>query len=428
MAVTVEFLFAQPQQAIALMISCRLARCTSASIVVGFATEDGLNAIARDISYSPTKLQTFILGAGTYRGYEVLERLNADGVPSDRLFVHLGHTRTQGANGFVKFHPMMHSKIFLLDFPDGQSAAFVGSHNLTGFAMNGMNGEAGVLIEGLSTDPEFQKIRDHIAEARRQAITYNADMKSALAWWTTQYLDGLRKEVNIDNDSEEAQKTFVILAESGSSGRPRTGERVYFEIPSGLPSITSLASEVHIFVFDALPPSPMDALSRLHEASYSLFCRTQGLELQRGGRELDAEWKISSRASPLITPTQKPFRPTPSADMQQVRVVVRRSVKGKYKYLFDQKDRWEPVYDHEQEIQSRTADAEVESSDSLEAKWTLVRGLKRLPMRGKRDYLEALRQVSPEAGNYILLSPRRIDLERMDNVSNEQDRSGEPIE
>ena len=42
---------------------------------------------------------------------------------------------------------MLHSKVYLLDMGDDNACAFVGSHNLTGFSLLGLNGEAGILIE-----------------------------------------------------------------------------------------------------------------------------------------------------------------------------------------------------------------------------------------------------------------------------------------
>ena len=43
---------------------------------------------------------------------------------------------------------MLHSKVYLFEMPEEKSTAFVGSHNITGFALGGLNGEAGVLLEG----------------------------------------------------------------------------------------------------------------------------------------------------------------------------------------------------------------------------------------------------------------------------------------
>ena len=48
---------------------------------------------------------------------------------------------------------MLHSKVYLLDMPGDEAVAVIGSHNMTGFALGGLNGEASVMLEGHKTDP-----------------------------------------------------------------------------------------------------------------------------------------------------------------------------------------------------------------------------------------------------------------------------------
>src|SRR5438552_1622230 len=92
MAVTVQVLFDTPQHAIASLLRDRLSRCRTASIVSGFVTVEGVEAIGAPIRANPAKLQHLVVGAGTYRAFEALDRLAAAGVPLNRLHVHLGHT------------------------------------------------------------------------------------------------------------------------------------------------------------------------------------------------------------------------------------------------------------------------------------------------------------------------------------------------
>ena len=410
-SLSVQVLFDQPQREIASKISNKLVKAKAVWILVGFATDGGLASILPAIAAAPKKLQQFILGAGTYRGYEAMEQLIALGIPEGRLLVHLGHTRDHGTNGFVRYHPMMHSKIFLIELEDGSVSAFVGSHNLTSFAMSGHNGEAGVLIEGPAHHPEIVKLKMHVAEAAAQAIPYKPEMKDALAWWTTQYFDGLRREINIADEAESV-KTFVIIATATSQSRPKNNDVIYFEIPAGLPNITSLKSEVHIFIFDTLPASPTIALNQLHLASYALSCKTRGLELKKGGVELQANWEISDSRAPQLCATRRPFRPRPAPDMQQVRVAVMRPLTERFSYLFDAKPRWKPIYDYDCRLNSAgNEESPLKESDQMEFAWFLVRGLERMGPSGRKKYLDAIKEVSPETGNYILLSSMRMNLD-----------------
>src|SRR5262249_26198401 len=152
----------------------------------------------------------FIVGAGTYRGFEALDRLLSKGVQPDRLYVHLGHSRPRGRNSFYRYHPMLHSKVYLLEMEDGHAIAIIGSHNITGYALLGLNGEADVVEEGLLTAPEMQKIKHHIDLSRNQSVQYSPSMKEAFTWWTSEFIDGLQRKVNDHPRDSESSKTIVV--------------------------------------------------------------------------------------------------------------------------------------------------------------------------------------------------------------------------
>jgi hypothetical protein len=100
------------------------------------------------------------------------------------------------SNPYARYRPMLHSKVYLLDMGAGEASAFVGSHNLTGFAMRGLNGEASLYLKGDATDPAFVEVRQHIDISRAEASQYQRSMKAAYAWWTREFIDGLRVEIN----------------------------------------------------------------------------------------------------------------------------------------------------------------------------------------------------------------------------------------
>jgi HKD family nuclease len=78
---------------------------------------------------------------------------------------------------------MLHSKVYVLEMGDGTAAALVGSHNLTGFALLRLNGEAGILREGPADGQEFAALRRHVDESVTQAVPYDPSMKEAYSWW-----------------------------------------------------------------------------------------------------------------------------------------------------------------------------------------------------------------------------------------------------
>lgn len=422
MALSVQVLFGRPQQEIASLLSDRLARCVSASLVAGFMTVEGIEAIASPLRADPNKLGNLVVGAATWRAFEALDRLLDAKVKPGALHVHLGHTRPTGTikNPFARYHPMLHSKVYLLDMGGGQAAAFVGSHNLTSFALHGKNGEAGVLLEGPAHEPQFVALRQHVDEAVRQAVPYDPGMKEAYAWWTMQFIDGLYAEANGDLPKDaENMRTIVVLAAHTSGRPPRSGQIIYFEIPEALDRIQSMQAEVHIYVFPTLPSTSSKALASLGTATARLSCKVEGIEAGRGGIELRADWHIDNRRRPELKPTVLPFRPTPASGMQQVRVRVQGTVANQYEYLFDLgKVAWAPIYDPDSALiasqNEKTAQgtqlALPDTSARVDLPWQRVRGLQRAKPAGSDARQLALWESTPESEAFILFSPRRRKL------------------
>jgi hypothetical protein len=398
--VTARFLHSQPQNELASLLSDRLTRCRSAAVVAGFVTPDGVDALDLFKPSHARKLSRLVIGAGTYRAFEAIDRLIFAGVPPVGVRIHLGHCRLSGGkrNPFHRYRPMLHSKLYLFEMDDGAAAAFVGSHNVTGFALRGLNGEAGVLLEGPSTDPAFAEIRQHIDQSYSQAAAYDPSMKEAYAWWTREFFDGLRAEANDAPKESEPRKTVVVVAAQPAGLVPSPDEVIYFEIAEELSEIRSLDTDVHIHLFGVLPGSPSQALAQLHLASASLSCRTEGLDIGRGSLELDADWSIEDRKRPELKRTIRPFRPATSAGMQQVRVRVLGSLTKRFEYLFDTgRNAWLPDLASEEPVRD-------EKGKEI---WLRVKGLSESNLEGPVLKRIALLEASPESGSFILFSPRR---------------------
>jgi HKD family nuclease len=415
MTVTTTMLFGRPQHEIATLLSQRLSRANATSIVTGFATPGGVKAIAPALLAQPSKVDAFVIGAATYPAFEALDDLLAAGVPRDRLFVHLGHSHATGThrNPFARYHPMLHSKVYFMELGNAEACAFIGSHNVTSFALGGLNGEAGVLLEGNSSESQFDDIRAHIAEAKRQAIQYTPDMKEAYAWWWREFIDGLRLEVHIPQDWSTV-RTIMILCERAAD-HPRVGDTIYFEIPDGIEQIENLKTEVHLFLFNQLPSDPWTALSSATAATLRLKCITRGVDNRQGNQELRAEWRIQTTPTPGIH--QVPggtLRPNTGAGMQQVRAEVVDKELEEFDYVFErERAGWDPEYSADDRIEmsgpisDEVATAEANGVRNLTGSWQLVKGLSpRLGVAKELDQ-EALRLAAPDSGSFILVSLRR---------------------
>ncbi len=283
MPVTATVLFGAPQSEIASIIAQRLSASASTSIITGFATPGGVSAISAPVKVRPKSIAAIIVGAATYPGFQAIDELLAAGVPRDRMYVHLGHTcPSRGRkHPFVRFHPMLHSKVYYMELPCGDACVFIGSHNMTSFALTGVNGEAGVLLEGPAASEEFRRVRSHINAARQQSTPYSPAMKEAFAWWTREFIEGLRTEVKIPQDWT-AVRTLLIFATTAGSERPVGGDEIYFEIPGGIEQIESLKTEAHLFISNTLPADPWEAINRAAQAEARFACITHWRRQQKG--------------------------------------------------------------------------------------------------------------------------------------------------
>ncbi|MCW0982783.1 hypothetical protein OK142_18330 [Agrobacterium sp. BT-220-3] len=414
MSVTTTVLFQRPQQEIATLIRDRLSRSVATRIVTGFATPGGLAEIGAPIRTNPGSLETFVIGASTYPGFQALDNLLAAGVPMDRLRVHLGFSAPSGTprNPVVRYHPMLHSKVYYMELPASSACAFIGSHNVTAFALGGSNGEASVLIEGDMRAPEFAAIRSHIDEAQRQATPYSPTMKEGFSWWFKEYVEGLKAEIRIPTDWATV-RTILAFSHVQGGRSPRVGETIYFEIPAGIKEIESLKTEVHLFLYDTMPADPMSAINTVSSARRRYTCETIGVENGQGNREVSVDWVIDG--SWALTPVPSAtFRPSTPAGMQQVRAKVVATSLPSYEYAFErERQGWDPAYSEIDVIDVSKSSFSVDVAKREERgnrqidTWRLVTSLE--PRSGSQPEIDqtALNRATPESGAFILVSLRR---------------------
>src|SRR5262249_29618566 len=89
-----------------------------------------------------------------------------------RLFVHFGGKKPEEVDGW---RPLMHTKMF---YARRGSTCWVwtGSHNLTVSAIQGINCEAAVLLEGHREEEPIAAAFDHLLACRNEARPFDPDM------------------------------------------------------------------------------------------------------------------------------------------------------------------------------------------------------------------------------------------------------------
>ena len=190
-------------------------------------------------------------------------------------------------------------------------------------------------------------------------------------------------------------RTIVLMADCSGPDLPGEDDVIYFEIPDAIGRIASMRAEVHVFVFDTLPATPVLALNQLHKAKQSFWCQTIGLEDDRGGLELRADWEIRNPTIPTLSKTTSPFRPTPRQEMQQVRVELRNDVYQAFEYLFEsERASWLPSLDDQQLVRAEEAERGILESLKLippeDWEWYRVNEL----VRGRKQVNDAYQMAS----------------------------------
>jgi hypothetical protein len=256
-------------------------------------------------------------------------------------------------------------------------------------------------------------------------MQYQPGMKEAYSWWTTQFIEGLRDKSDDGPRDGAAKPTIVILAECSDGKLPKKNDVLYFELPSALGQIQSLRAEIHLYLFDRLPHSPIEALQQLHTAKASRWCKTLGLELGQGGLELKANWQVLNPARPELVPVRPPFRPTPAQNMQQVRAQVWYDVSGDFEYLFGvPRQKWLPTLSRDVTVQapadSRPVLQELTPYTREADQWALVTGLEPQETAKGSRFQETIASMAPDAGAYILISMRRRDRQPEPDEDNEE--------
>ena len=204
-----------------------------------------------------------------------------------------------------------------------------------GFALRGLNGEAGVLIEGVSSDPVFSEVRGHITESFRQAVPYDPSLKAAYAQWLRDYLEQLGIDATDMPRDDESRRTVILFAEAPRGRMPSPGDRIYFELDMRITEVNAIDTEVHLHLFAAMPATPAEALSRSVASDTALLGKVEAIDSAAGSAEVKADWFIEDPTKPQLKPTVHPFRPTLSPGKQQVRALVLKSLEAGFDYLFD---------------------------------------------------------------------------------------------
>lgn len=230
----VDFYFGKSRGDIRGELKQELVKCKSLMVVSGFVTEAGILDFG-DSNTLTDKISLMIFGDINGKALSAMsdlhEKLQATG-KKNVIKVHLGygHFPTEVGGISSVFRPMMHSKIFLFHNYDDSYTAYVGSQNITGYSLRGLNSEALVKVSGTIGDKIHKKLTREINDLKREAQYFNPQYLQIYEDWHWNVVNGLVPPRNEKRVYFSILYTFIDKSEKNL---PKKGDRLYFEVPEG---------------------------------------------------------------------------------------------------------------------------------------------------------------------------------------------------
>ena len=207
-----------------------LTDCKSLKIITGFVTKSGIKELGEELG---RKLDLLVFGHSNPSALEAMVNLFnvLSSLGKSRIIkVHLGygHKTKEENNLRFLYRPMMHSKIFLFENPDGTFKAFVGSQNITGYSLMGLNSEAAVVIEGDITEPIYGKLVSAILSVDSESQFFRPEKLETYSKWARILTKGMES----DEPRVEGEKVAVLyaLVDQSRNIMPKIGDTIYFEV------------------------------------------------------------------------------------------------------------------------------------------------------------------------------------------------------
>jgi HKD family nuclease len=244
-----------------------LSWATSASIVVGYVSEDGMEMLFSNVA-DRAKVKHLIFGSVAYSARlsaarSLIEKYRdwfADG--TIRMFVPSTAKRFDGPKS-----RRVHSKIFYFEnHADGCAAAIIGSANLTMRALLGNQGETSVEYFGEINDPFFQDLRKNIEATVDAAQPLKCDEQiSVLIKTISSANESATKEVTLQDARFPGIETGVHIVLAARSApdqeRPAPGDRIAVHLSQSERDIPQTDHVIHLHFTN--PTSSDDESSQL---------------------------------------------------------------------------------------------------------------------------------------------------------------------
>ncbi len=289
-------------------------------IAVGFLSRKGVRDLAS--TFDVRRLEWLVFGHPGPEDLAAASELEIV-LGKGRVFLHPGYGTPREAMFGVHAYrrPMLHSKIYLNDGDDREYSAFIGSVNVTGYAIEGRNAEAGVLMVGPKSDPQYGRINSALNGIKAQAIAFDSAAIPTYLDWYRCILRGLEEELDRGEEVLAPTVSVIALAAEFPGGRvPIANECLYFEVPRDyVESFPKIDQDVDVWLYPVAGGAPTVLAARTTTTSLTgKGASARGTTGGRKGTFDEIDWIIRDLANPLVEYYNKKPSPPPTSPQQVV--------------------------------------------------------------------------------------------------------------
>lgn len=223
------------------VIRDKLPTTSAVKIISGFLSPKGFKQLvgvsSNEIGRNASKIEYIVVGRLTLPCAEIFDKLHGMPEYSGKLFVNLGLGVSTRNNKRIRWQtPLIHSKIIALDPASDNNLFYIGSANITHFALDDKNAEAGVVLEGLneSDRSKIESYMDNLQNSTKTPSTVPYDPSMRKSWI---YLSNIGRGYQIEQSGRIGMPILVIACINNRPNiQPEIDDVLYADLPSSLPS------------------------------------------------------------------------------------------------------------------------------------------------------------------------------------------------
>lgn len=285
-------------------------------IISGFLTREGFEKIfgpdEKNIKDNGKKIEYIVVGRLTVECAEILDELYLTPEFKDKLFINLGLGRlNKSGTAINRFLPMIHSKIIALNSSSDDNLFYIGSANITHFAIEDFNAEAGIILKNLNSLEriEITRYMDNLKNFK-STVPYDPSLKDSL-----NFLSNLSKD-SLDKEFENLETCLLVLALNPTGFKPKKGDVLFADLPKHLPEeVIKFHQKTKHYMILLLFESLSDLLKMSFQRASVVYTRTESInDIQHANRSIERNINGMIYYDPFVPPLIIPMNEAPSAN------------------------------------------------------------------------------------------------------------------